>query len=157
MHKHLPIHRNRYLYFAGMVLATLLGIGSRKLPGILPEFLYLYTGDTMWALYFFLLVGFLVPSLSPLLSAGITLLFSFLIEVSQLYHAPWIDALRATTLGGLLLGYDFVFSDLICYSVGVGIGLLVEVLFLYKWHHPFREMKNVSPNSNVKFPDEEPL
>lgn len=31
----------------------------------------------------------------------------FLIECSQLYHAPWIDDIRAVPLGGLILGYGF--------------------------------------------------
>ena len=49
-----------------------------------------------------------------------------LVEVSQLYKAPWIDSIRRTTLGGLVLGYDFVWSDLACYAVGVGLGVAVE-------------------------------
>ena len=54
------------------------------------------------------------------------LLVAFCVELSQLYHAPWIDQLRATRLGGLLLGFSFVGSDLLCYGVGVGIGLLID-------------------------------
>jgi len=52
--------------------------------------------------------------------------FSVAIELSQLYHAPWIDSIRHTTLGGLILGFGFVWSDLICYAVGVGLGLAIE-------------------------------
>ena len=47
-------------------------------------------------------------------------------EVGQLYHAPWIDSIRRTTLGGLILGFDFVWSDLACYAAGVGLGVAVE-------------------------------
>ena len=39
--------------------------------------------------------------------AFISLLFCYGIEMSQLYHAQWIDSIRATTLGGLVLGYGF--------------------------------------------------
>ncbi|GAB3705652.1 hypothetical protein GCM10027592_38340 [Spirosoma flavus] len=56
-----------------------------------------------------------------------TLGFSFGIEISQLYHAAWIDSLRATRLGGLILGFGFLWSDLICYSVGVGISAMVDM------------------------------
>ena len=52
--------------------------------------------------------------------------FSVTIEVSQLCHASWIDSIRGTTLGGLLLGFGFVWSDLACYAVGVGLGMLIE-------------------------------
>lgn len=33
--------------------------------------------------------------------------FLFVIEFSQLYHAEWIDQIRDTSLGGLVLGYGF--------------------------------------------------
>ena len=59
-----------------------------------------------------------------------TLLVSFGIEISQLYHAPWIDSLRATRLGGLVLGFSFVWSDLLCYSAGVLIGAFVETYIM---------------------------
>ena len=52
--------------------------------------------------------------------------FSVAIELSQLYHAHWIDSIRHTTLGGLILGFGFLWSDLACYAVGVGIGVIVE-------------------------------
>ena len=47
------------------------------------------------------------------------------IEISQLYQAPWIDATRATRLGGLVLGHGFLWSDMVCYSVGIGVGALI--------------------------------
>ena len=46
--------------------------------------------------------------------------------MNQLYHAPWIDSIRHTTLGGLILGFDFVASDLACYVVGVGLGVIIK-------------------------------
>ena len=49
-----------------------------------------------------------------------------IIEISQLYHAPWIDSIRATTLGGLILGFGFLWSDLICYTVGIVIGAIID-------------------------------
>ncbi len=54
--------------------------------------------------------------------------FSVAIELSQLYHAPWIDSIRQTTLGGLILGFGFLWSDLACYAVGVVLGVLVDVI-----------------------------
>jgi hypothetical protein len=49
-----------------------------------------------------------------------------MIEVSQLYHAPWIDSVRHTTLGGLALGYDFDWRDLVCYAIGIGCAALLD-------------------------------
>jgi len=49
-----------------------------------------------------------------------------LVKISQLYHAPWIDAIRQATLGGLVLGFGFLWTDLVCYLVGVMIGVIAE-------------------------------
>jgi hypothetical protein len=54
--------------------------------------------------------------------------FSGLIEVSQLYHASWIDSVRHTTIGGLIQGFGFLWSDLACYAVGVGLGATIEII-----------------------------
>lgn len=45
-------------------------------------------------------------------------MFFYGIELSQLYHALWIDAIRNTTLGGLIIGFGFLWSDLVCYTIG---------------------------------------
>ena len=58
--------------------------------------------------------------------------FSFAIEFSQLYQAPWINNLRHTKLGGLVLGYGFLTSDLICYTVGIAIGIILDLLIKRK-------------------------
>lgn len=105
----------------------ILGLASRSDQIVLPEFLATYAGDTLWALLAFWLMRALAPASRVLDSALIALGFSFFIELSQLYHAPWIDGIRATMLGGLVLGYGFKFSDLACYSVGVCLGYALTV------------------------------
>jgi hypothetical protein len=42
----------------------------------------------------------------------LALAFSFAVEFSQLYHAPWIDALRGYRLGTLVLGDTVGWGDL---------------------------------------------
>ena len=59
-------------------------------------------------------------------AAILSLSFCFLIECSQLYHAPWIDAIRSSTLGGLILGWQFVWSDIFAYTLGVCAAALLE-------------------------------
>ncbi len=74
----------------------------------------------------YLLVSTLLAGRPLRLRAVISLALAFLVEVSQLYHAPWIDSIRQTTLGGLVLGFGFLWTDLVCYSVGVMIGGIAE-------------------------------
>ena len=110
----------------------LLGIGSRKFAGQLPEFITEYSGDTLWALMIFLMFGFLFVDYSTTRIALFALLFSFGIEFSQLYQAGWINSLRSTKLVGLILGYGFLWSDLVCYSIGIITGVCLEKYFFEK-------------------------
>lgn len=60
------------------------------------------------------------------------LFFAFAIEFSQLYHAPWIDDIRQNIIGGLVLGFGFKSSDLVCYFVGILLGFAIDSLLLPK-------------------------
>ncbi len=111
-----------------MVLVAILGIGSRRYAHALPEIVGAYAGDTLWALAAFLGIGILVPRASTVRVALLAMVLSLAVELSQLYHAPWIDSIRQTTLGGLILGFGFVWSDLACYIAGVGLGVCGEIL-----------------------------
>jgi Protein of unknown function (DUF2809) len=118
--------RNPLTWLVLIALVVALGLGSRRLGRSLPWVVAAYAGDTLWALVAFLGIGLVLPRASTWRVALLAMCFSVLIEMSQLYHAPWIDSIRHTTLGGLVLGFDFVWSDLACYAVGVGIGMLIE-------------------------------
>lgn len=45
---------------------------------------------------------------------------------STLRHTPWIDAVRQATFGRLVLGFGFLWTDLICHSVGIACGSVAE-------------------------------
>ncbi|HDR7794688.1 TPA: DUF2809 domain-containing protein [Bacillus luti] len=119
--------RNRLRYAMFTIIVIILGLSSRKFAFALPDLLNDYLGDALWALMIFIGFGFLFPKIETKKLAVISLLFCYGIEMSQLYHAPWIDSIRATTLGGLVLGYGFLWSDLVAYTIGVGIGILLEL------------------------------
>jgi uncharacterized protein DUF2809 len=118
--------RNRIVYFVFIAVVIALGLSTRRFASVLPEFLADYAGDTLWALMVFLGVGFLWTRISTRRAALAAAAFSYAIEISQLYHAAWIDTLRFTRLGGLILGYGFLWSDLPCYTAGVLIGSVLE-------------------------------
>lgn len=118
--------RNRVNYGILIIIVVLLGIGSRKFGYILPRFIASYLGDTLWGLMIFLVIGFLCNDLNTDIVAISSLIFCFFIEFSQLYHSAFIDSIRSTVIGGLILGFGFLWSDLICYSLGIIIGVLIE-------------------------------
>jgi uncharacterized protein DUF2809 len=120
--------RSRLTYLMAAIAVVVLGLSSRRYSRVLPEFLVSYAGDTLWALTAFLGVGMLFPRWSTLRVCVTALLFAFAIELSQLYHSPWIDQIRSTMVGGFILGYGFLWSDLLCYVVGLSIGCTLEML-----------------------------
>jgi hypothetical protein len=122
----LPGRRPPIVWLVLISMTVVLGLGSRRFGSHLPGFAAAYAGDTLWATAAFLGIGLLLPWASTGRVALLAMSFSVLVEVSQLYKAPWLDSIRRTTLGGLVLGFDFVWSDLACYAVGVMMGMLVE-------------------------------
>ncbi|MES2205447.1 MAG: DUF2809 domain-containing protein [Pseudomonadota bacterium] len=125
----MPMKRNRFIYLTLIFITISLGLASRRYSSFLPAWLAEYSGDTLWALMVYVCFGWLLPKHSTYKIALYALLFSYAIEISQLYHALWIDSIRNTKLGSLILGHTFVWSDLICYTAGVIIGYGIETAF----------------------------
>lgn len=91
--KSTPKERNKAFGAAVFVLVAACGLGSRKYALYLPEWVAAYTGDTAWTVAVFLVLGIVLPWISTRTAAALALAISFIVEFSQLYHAPWIDAI----------------------------------------------------------------
>lgn len=123
----LPAYRRHRPWLAlGVALVIGAGLASRKYPSLFPAALGSYTGDALWALMVFLGIAFIKPAMSGVRVAAAALAFCWLIEASQLYQAPWINAIRATTAGHLVLGTGFQWLDLAAYAAGITCGFLVD-------------------------------
>lgn len=120
------IDRNRALYVFVIVIVIVLGLLSRK--SFVPSACYPYLGDILYALMVYFIVAFIGKNLRPIRVALIAILICYTVELSQLYQAEWINTIRNYRLGGLILGYGFLWQDLINYLIGTGLGLLVEYL-----------------------------
>jgi hypothetical protein len=121
--------RNRVMQAVMIIGVIILGLASRKMASILPNFLNVYLGDALWALMVFIGVGFIFRKMETTKVALIGISFCYLIELSQLYQANWINEIRRTTLGGLVLGYGFLWSDLLAYFIGISVGAAIEILW----------------------------
>lgn len=124
----IPRRRSPALWVALIVLTVTLGLGSRRYSQTLPGFVASYAGDVLWASAAFLGIGLVLPRASTRTIAVLAMAFSLVVELSQMYHAPWIDSIRRATLGGLILGHGFLWSDLVCYAVGIALGASAESL-----------------------------
>ncbi|MDT2046080.1 DUF2809 domain-containing protein [Priestia flexa] len=121
-------NRNRVIYACLCLIIALLGLSTRVFQEYLPAFLRMYIGDTLWAIMIFLGFSSVYKTASTIRIIAISILFCYGIECSQLYQEEWIVHLRHTTLGGLILGYGFLWSDIIAYTVGIAVGGLTELI-----------------------------
>jgi len=122
------IKRNRILYFF-LIIATV-GLGLTSRADFIPKLIYPFLGDILYSLMIFFIIGFIFTDFSSLKIALISIAICYIIELSQFYEANWIVEIRNNKLGGLLLGYGFLWSDLISYLVGGALGLSIEFFLL---------------------------
>jgi len=120
--------RKRLPYAVAVATVIVIGLASRRFPAMFPAFLGKYPGDALWALMVFLLVGTALPRRTTAWVAVVAVIISLAVEFSQLYQAPWIDSIRSTTLGHLVLGAGFSWADIIAYVIGIVIGSAGEYL-----------------------------
>jgi hypothetical protein len=106
------------------------GLASRHFSEVLPAFLGNYPGDALRSLMVFFGLGIIFNQASSLQSGFGTLGFSFGIEALKLCQAPWLVRFRHATLGHLVFGHVFSWQNLVAYTVGVLVGLIVEALVL---------------------------
>ncbi|MER2060488.1 MAG: DUF2809 domain-containing protein [Niallia sp.] len=120
----------RIPYIVSVLLMVVLGISSRKYSNLIPAFIGNHAGDMLWAMMVYFGFRFLFVEKKILLAMIGSILFSFGIECSQLYQADWINELRNTTLGALILGRGFLFVDLVRYLSGIVLALMVDKLLI---------------------------
>ena len=109
-----------------------LGLASRSSEIELHPFLSAYLGDVFWALLVYWLSRFILKKQSLILSVIVALSFSYLIEISQLYQADWANELRQYKLIALVFGYGFLWSDILCYTVGIATGFILDTFLIRK-------------------------
>ncbi len=120
------IERNRVLYAVLICLVIGLGLLWRSPLIPLPRDLAKYGGDSLWALCVFLAFGFVFSRTSTTRLAFMAVCFAWSIEFSQLYHADWIEGMRATLPGRLILGNTYNTPDLLAYLFGIAFGAVLE-------------------------------
>jgi hypothetical protein len=118
--------RSRGVFLALAAATIVIGLASRHFRGALPAAIGSYVGDVLWATMVYLLFAAIWPRVSVRRLAIGTAAFALAIEMGQLYHGPWIDAVRGTRLGGLVLGFGFLWSDLACYAVGIALAVALD-------------------------------
>jgi hypothetical protein len=127
--------RSRIRVLGATVVVVELGLATRC--EFAPHFVQVYVGDVLWGALFFLLGALVWPGEASLRLGVWAVASTQLIELSQLYQGDWALRLRAERVGGLLLGHQFSWSDLLCVALGGGLAALLDAraqrLMAAKW------------------------
>lgn len=122
--------RSRWWLLVCLIAVIALGLASRKFPSLFPAILGKYPGDALWAMMVFGGLAFAKPRASTGRLTALAFAISCAVEFSQLYQAPWLNAIRDTTLGHLALGSTFSWFDIAAYAAGVLVAFLVDALLM---------------------------
>jgi len=121
-----PAARSHAVVLGLLVATVVLGLASRGYPQAFPRIVATYAGDVLWTTAAYWCLALARAAWPPARLAVLALGGSVLVELSQLVHAPWLDAIRGNPFGALVLGQGFLWSDLACYVVGAGLAALVD-------------------------------
>jgi hypothetical protein len=113
--------KGRKIYFVLTCCVILLGLISRQI-----SFVPLFIGDILWAIMIFFIIRFIFIDTDIRVIGLISLMLCYMVEISQLYQAEWINNIRKTLPGKLILGQGFLWSDIFSYTVGIIIGTCFE-------------------------------
>ena len=107
----------RFVFLCAIALLCVAGLWVRRQNGVSPNFFNTFFPDAAWTMAVYCGFGLLFDR-GVRVNLPASLAVSYLVELSQCIQTPLLNAIRATRLGGLILGFGFLWSDLVCYTVG---------------------------------------
>ena len=126
--------KSRFAYFHASIICIILGLTFRKFGQLLPLVIAENAGDVLWAMMVYFGFRFFLVGKCFRTAILLSLLFCFGIEFSQLYQVDWMNQIRSTLFGALVLGKGFLPIDLLRYTTGILIGTIIDKWFLFnKW------------------------
>lgn len=94
----------------------------------LPFGIVKYGGSLLWGTMVYLLLAVLAVRRPATSLAILAALIALCVELSRLYHTPWLDAFRLTTPGALLFGRVFSPWNLVAYGAGIALAWGIDGL-----------------------------
>jgi Protein of unknown function (DUF2809) len=124
MIKKVHYQKYRLALLIGMVLIIPLGYSVRFATGLgLPLFQDIF-GSVAYQVLLMFIAAFFFPRMNLVKIAIGVFLLSSAIELLQLWQPPFLQAIRATWTGRVLLGNTFLLADFPPYAIGCFLGWL---------------------------------
>ena len=115
--------KTRLCYICIILFLIMLGLTSRKISWV-PD----ACGDAMWAMMVYGCWRIILVNKLRITAAAAALITSFAVEFSQLLTPDWLVRFRSTFLGHMLLGQGFLWTDLLAYTIGIAVILVIDIL-----------------------------
>ncbi len=117
------------LAYGWVVVAIIMAGLTIRYPGLgVPWTLAKYAGSVLWGTMVFFILAIVAADMTAHRRAGIAAFIATVVELSRLYHAPWLDDFRLTTAGALLLGRIFSGWNILAYWTGIAGGMVADKL-----------------------------
>ena len=121
----MPERAARLRRLAALAVVTPLGFATKLYTGPLEGWVRYSAGGILYVAFWILLALMLWPRARPAWVAAGVLTATSLLELLQLWHPPFLEAVRGGSLGAALLGTTFAWSDFPHYVAGALLGLLL--------------------------------
>lgn len=108
-----------------LALITPVGLATKIYDGPAAWWVRDYLGGVLYVVFWILAVLWIRPGWSPRRVAPGVLLVTCALEFLQLWHPPFLEAIRSAAVGRALIGTTFVWWDLPHYVVGAVLGAVL--------------------------------
>jgi hypothetical protein len=115
------MNRYRFILFLAIIIIIPLGLVSKFYKGPLDSWLNNYSGGIFYEIFWILLVILINPKIPPSIATIWVFMITALLEFMQLWHPPFLEAIRSTLIGRLLIGTTFDWWDFPHYILGCTI------------------------------------
>lgn len=127
----MTVFRFRKTYFFPMLLLFFIEIAIALY--VRDTIIRPYIGDLLVVIWLYCLVKSFMP-VSIVRTAIFVLLFAYIVEISQYYHLIDILGWSGSTLARTVMGVGFSWIDVIAYTLGTAIVLVLEWLRQKLWN-----------------------
>lgn len=119
-----------------LAAAVPLGIGSKLYAGPGEAWVRGHAGGVLYVVFWCLLVLWIRPQLPPWRVGAAVLAATVAVEISQLWHPPFLEAVRSTSVGHALIGSTFGCWDLPHYAAGMLLAVAIARWAARPGRHP---------------------
>lgn len=112
----------RVLTVISIIVLIPLGLATKLYSGAGALWVHDSLGGVMYEICLCLIVFLLLPSANVVGIATAVFFATGVLEVFQLWHPPFLENVRATFIGCIVLGTSFAWSDFVYYAAGCILG-----------------------------------